>query len=400
MSKPLSILLVHNEYLLAGGEDSVLQAESALLRARGEQVHFHIVSSKSIDTKLKAMFVAWNFSYSSASKDEIKGLLATLRPDVVHVHNFVPLITPSVFDACQEFGVPVVQTLHNFRHICSASVLLRAGRICERCVTGTHYNAALNRCYRGSFVQSLVHAHMLEKHRRLRTWSHKVDRFIAVGRFVRDKYVAAGFPPERIAVKYNFLPDEFAGPPGDPAERWASPRALYVGRLAREKGVQTMIQAWRGIGIPLDVIGGGPLLEDLRASAPANVTIHGARPRADIFAAMRTATFQIMPSEWYEACPMVVVEGMAHGMPILASRLGAMQELVSDGETGLLFEPGNADDLASKVGWALSHREDMKSMAIRARDVSGERFNAAQNYRDLRNIYDTVIEERRRYSSI
>jgi glycosyltransferase involved in cell wall biosynthesis len=396
LSTPISILMVHNEYILAGGEDSVLQAESKLLQDHGEKVHFHIVSSKSIESKAQLLSIAWNFSYSNESKREIKALLAKLRPDVVHVHNFVPLITPSVFDACKESGVPVVQTLHNFRHICSSSVLLRDGKICEKCIGGTHYNAARYSCYRSSFLQSLIHGHMLEKHRRIGTWATKVDRFIAVARFARDKYVEAGFPPERIVAKYNFLPAELWGDPGNLDARWHAPRALYVGRLAPEKGVRTLVEAWREIDIPLDMIGGGQLEQELRQSAPANVTIHGARPRPEIFAAMRKATFQVMTSEWYETCPMVIVEGMAHGLPIIASRLGGMQEIVSDKETGLLFEAGNPRDLAAKVRWALGHSDDMKAMSPRAIKVSQERFGAEQNYRELRKIYDTVIEENRR----
>jgi hypothetical protein len=197
MPKPLSILIIHNEYNLAGGEDSVLLAESKLLSEHGENVHFHIVTSKSIASKSQLLSIAWNFSYSETSKQEVKRILAELRPDIVHVHNFVPLITPSVFDACQESGIPVVQTIHNFRNICSASVLLRDGKICEKCVVGSHYNAALHSCYRRSFAQSLIHGHMLEKHRRLGTWATKVDRFIAVAGIARDKYIEAGIPPER-----------------------------------------------------------------------------------------------------------------------------------------------------------------------------------------------------------
>ena len=394
MSKPLSVLILHNEYLLSGGEDSVLQAESALLRGHGDRVHVHIVTSKSIGTIAQKLAVAWNFTYSNSSKQAIKTLIAGVRPDVVHVHNFVPLLTPSVFDACQESGVPVVQTLHNFRHLCSGSVLLRDGNICEDCITGTHYHAALHRCYRESFFQSLVHAHMLEQHRRRGTWANKVDRFIAVSAFTREKYIEAGFPPDRVVVKYNFLPNDMTAVPADLDARWRQPRALFVGRLAREKGVHTLIEAWRDAAIPLDVIGAGPLLEEVRGSAPDNVSVLGVKPRAETLAAMRHATFMVMPSEWYETCPMVLVEGLAHGLPIIASRLGGMREVVSDGETGLLFEPGNAEDLAGKVRWLLAHPEAGKAMALRAREVFEQRFSAEQNYRELRKIYENVIAER------
>lgn len=395
MTRPLKILLIHNEYILAGGEDSVLQAESELLQSHGDDVRSHIVSSKSIDSKSKMLSVAWNFSYSQSSKRRIMDLLAETRPDVAHVHNFVPLITPSVFDACQESNVPVVQTLHNYRYLCSASVLLRDGKICEKCVHGSHYNAARYKCFRGSLPQSLIHAHMLEKHYRLKTWSTKVDRFIAVGKFVREKYLEAGFPPERVVAKYNFLPAGFGVAPTDLDARWAEPRALFVGRLAPEKGVRTMIEGWRDLDVPLDVFGGGPLEDELKKAAPDNVTILGARPREEVFAAMKRAAFLVMPSEWYEACPMVLVEGMAHGLPIVATRLGAMAEIVADGETGVLFEPANARDLVEKVNQVLAQPEEMKAMAVQAQKVSETRFSAEQNYRELRAIYETVIEERR-----
>lgn len=392
---PLSVLIVHNEYVLAGGEDSVLQAERDLLRAHGDRVDLHIVTSKSIKTISQKLAVAWNFSHSRAAKREIKEQIRKLRPDVVHVHNFVPLITPSVFDACQEAGVPVVQTLHNFRYLCSPGVLLRNGEICEQCIGGSHYHAALHKCYRGSFIQSMIHANMLERNRGKRGWIHKVDRFIAVSAFTREKYIEGGFSPERLVVKYNFLPDSMAPPPANVDDRWRTPKALFVGRVDRVKGVRTMIEAWQDMDIPLDVIGPGPLLEEIRERAPSNVNVLGAKSRQETMAAMRQATFLVMPSEWYETCPMVLVEGMAHGLPIVASRLGGMKEIILDGDTGLLFEPGNADDLEDKARWMFAHPREVKAMSHRARAIFEQRYSADQNYRELRKIYEDVIAEHR-----
>ena len=391
----LTVLIVHNEYLNRGGEDSVLESERDLLRAYGHRVEVFKMSAKSLKSPMDKLRAARNLTYSESSKQAVIEEIRRVGPDVVHVHNFVPLLTPSVFDACQESGVPVVQTLHNFRYLCSASSLFRAGRVCEDCIAGSHYQAVLHRCYRGSAVQSLLHAHMLTTHEHKGTWARKVDRFIAVSNFAKGKYVEGGFRPDQIEVKHNFVSKDLENPQARGEVVASRTRAVFVGRLTPEKGVLTMLRAWQDLRMPLDIVGDGPLLEELQRATLPNVTVHGRKSREETVAMMRSAKALIMPSEWYEACPMVLIEAMSQSTPIITTNLGGMAELVIDGQTGLQFPPGDSAALAERARWALSHPAEFQELGRRGRKRFEEQFTASRNYARLMEIYGAVIAEKR-----
>jgi glycosyltransferase involved in cell wall biosynthesis len=386
------ILLVHNTYQQAGGEDTVVAGEMAMLRSHGHEVYFHMVSNDKIRGFWNELITGWRAPYSKWGKREMSKTLIKFRPDIVHVHNFFPLLTPSIYDAYQEVKVPVVQTLHNFRTICAGGFLVRDGKLCEDCIQGTSYQAVLHSCYRGSRLGSLAVARMIDVHRRKGTWNEKVDRFIALTNLSRNKFVEAGFPAERIVVKPNFFAEVESGDHTSPDRKGA----LFVGRLSQEKGIETLLRAWQSVDFPLRIIGDGPLRDKVRGQASGTIAALGRKESWQVVEEMTEALFLVMPSEWYEGFPMTLVEAFAQGLPVIASRLGAMAEIVEDGITGLLFKPGDAEDLVRKVRWANERPEEMRRMGCNARKVYEEKYTSEINYRQLIAIYEGVIEKYRR----
>lgn len=381
------VLLVHNYYQQPGGEDAVFKAEKLLLQQHGHEVDTFVASNHrllNLRQKIKAVTTA---HYSNDAKNQLTERLLQFRPDIVHVHNHFPLITPAAYDACQALGIPVVQTLHNYRTICPGALLMRDGSVCETCVTKSAYRSVIHACYRDSRMQTLVAAHAVTHHRKNKTWQTKVNRFIALTEFAKNKFAASGFPEHRIAVKPNFITSS-TGDMTDFSRNAKSPRrALFVGRLSKEKGVATLLASWRNNSQPLDIVGDGPLAASVRANTNANIVFHGQQTTNRVRQFMAEAAFVIMPSEWFEGLPMVVIEAYAQATPVLASRIGGLAEIVNDGVTGLLFDPGNARDLAEKARWLLSNPDACRKMGENARHEFLEKYNAPRNYQRLLEIY-------------
>lgn len=386
----MKILQVHNFYQRPGGEDVVLYNEGELLRDNGHCVRQLTVSNAILNHPLTSIFTAAHAAYSWAGRNMVAKALQEVQPDVVHVHNFFPVLTPSIYDACHAASVPVVQTLHNYRILCAAAHLYRNGTPCETCLSASPYQAVLHRCYRNSRLASL--ARMIDFHRRKDTWNRLVDCFIALTNFGKSRFCAGGIRPEKVAVKPNFVPD-----PGEPPEYCGRRTSfLYVGRLSPEKGVATLLAAWRNVDLPLHVIGDGPMRRNVQEVAGDRIAFLGQRPAPEVRQAMRSAACLIMPSEWYEGFPVVIAEAYANGLPVIASRLGAMKEVVGDGVTGLHFNPGDAEDLAEKVQWAASHPEEMRAMGRRARQTYEQYYTPQKNYAQLMHVYQRVIDNKAR----
>jgi len=308
---------------------------------------------------------------------------------VVHVHNFFPLLTPSVYYACRR-RIPVVQTLHNFRLICPNGMLLRQGKPCEQCVgRATAWPGVIHACYRNSYIGTAAVAAMLATHKLLGTWKADVAAYIAPLEFTRKKLIAGGLPPDRLFVKPNFLSSAPAG------TRSVEDFALFVGRLSPEKGVATLISAWRAgaQNRKLKIVGQGPASSVLQDAAGGNYGIEflGHRTRDEILNLMQRAKFLLVPSEWYEGFPLVIVEAFASGLPVIASRLGAMEEVVRDDCTGLLFNPGDSEDLLAKTNWAWDHPAEMNIMGKNARAEFEAKYTADRNYVLLMQIYDRAL---------
>lgn len=392
----MRILIFHNTYQQAGGEDMVVANEERLLRKHGNEVHVRIVSNDSIQGLWSKLTTAWRTSYSRWGQSEAMRKINETNPDIVHVHNFFPLLTPSIYDACLEAKVPVVQTLHNYRTICAGALLMRNGKPCEDCIQGTAYQAVIHGCYRGSRLGSLMVARMIDTHRKRGTWSVKVDRLIALTEFSKTKFLEAGFPVEKTVVKPNFVDEKKLVPPSQTARKGA----LFVGRLSQEKGVETLLCAWGSLDVPLRIVGDGPMMDWVGKKATGRITVHGKKEPKWVDWEMLRAAFLIMPSECFETFGLTIIEAFAKGLPVIASRLGAMEEIVEDGVTGLHFNPGDADDLAKKVRWASQHPEDMCGMGQNARRVYEEKYTPETNYRQLMAIYEDAIKENWRKRTI
>ncbi len=259
----MNILIIHNSYQQAGGEDVVVAQETGLLERNGHRVSIYKRSNDEIDdlTFGQRLGLISRIVSASDSKMAVRRILRELRPEVVHVHNTFAMVSPSVYKVCQEEGVPVVQTLHNYRLLCPAATFYRTGGPCEECVTHSLLRSVRYGCYRESRVMSGAIALMLKTHRSRQTWSGQIDAYIAISSFVKERFVQAGFPASKIFVKPNFVDPD----PGEGSN--SGDYALFLGRLSPEKGLLTLLQAWERLpsAVPLVIAGDGPMRHSLEA---------------------------------------------------------------------------------------------------------------------------------------
>jgi glycosyltransferase involved in cell wall biosynthesis len=380
-------LLCHEFYQQFGGEDRAFLNEAALLRSHGHQVVEYTRHNDEISHASRVGVAArsvWNVGVYR----ELRALIRRERPDIMHCTNIFPLISPSAYKAARDEGVPVVQALRNYRLLCPSATLMRDGRVCESCVNKTvAWPAVLHGCYQGSRLGSAVVASMLAIHNLKGTW-RQVDRFFTPSHFARNLFIRAGMPADRIDVKQNsVMPDPGPG-------SGAGGHVLFVGRLSPEKGINTLLNAWAELkhDIKLRIIGAGPcgkMVTDAAAN-DSRITALGELPFDSVLEELRAATCLVMPSVWYETFGRTIVEAYAAGTPVVASRLGTMEELVAPGRTGLLFEAGNASDLGRAV-IELYNRSDLNDMRLRARREFEDKYTVEQSYLRLMSIYERTI---------
>lgn len=376
----LRVLVAHNRYQQRGGEDAVVESEVALLRQHGHAVLEYQRDNHDLEGMSRVRAVAQTL-WSTRTVRDVESAVSDFKPDVLHVHNTFPLISPSIYWAAARHRLPVVQTLHNFRLICPQAMLLRDGKPCEACVGQTPWQGVLHRCYRGSATQTGALATMLTGHRAIGTYSTRITRYIALNSFCRDRFIAGGLPADRIVVKPNFVDlPEFP----ETSDRRSF---LFVGRLSEEKGIEVLVRAGSiaNVGEPILVAGAGPMATHLDGAS--GIQALGQLQSQAIYKQMRHVRALVLPSIWYENFPRTLVEAYACGLPVIASRLGAMASLVEDGVTGLLFEPGSADDLASKLAWAIQNPHAMARMGRNARGVYERDLTSESNYSQLMTIY-------------
>ncbi|HYE41362.1 MAG TPA: glycosyltransferase [Ramlibacter sp.] len=376
--------MAHNAYQQRGGEDSVAQAEVDLLRSRGHEVLLYSRHNDEIAGQGKAA-LAMQTVWSRRTSHDVDRLVREFDPDVIHVHNTFPLISPSLYWAADRARRPVVQTLHNFRLLCPQAMFLREGKVCEDCLGHVPWRGVARGCYRGSVAQSGVLAGAVTLHRALGTYQHKVTRYVALNQFCRDKFVQGGLPAERIRIKPNFIES-------DAQPQWSERSGgLFVGRLSEEKGVDVLADAVKQLpSNPVSVIGGGDLAT--LATEAFGERYLGFKPMGEILKQMGRSLYLVVPSIWYENFPRTIVEAYSCGLPVIASRIGALAEIVTDGVTGLLFEPGDAQDLAHKLQWAEDHPEAMCEMGRAARAAYEAHYTPERNYQQLMEIYVDAIE--------
>ena len=381
----MRILGVHNRYQIRGGEEECYEAEMALLAKRGHTVDLYEENNDSIANTGRLALAARTI-WSQTTYQNIRQQLLKHRYDIVHVQNFFPLVSPSIYYAAKAEGIPVVQTLHNYRLVCPNGLFFRDNKVCEDCVgKPVPYPGIVHGCYRKSTLASGGVAAMLSAHRAINTWQHKIDSYVALTNFARQKFIEGGLPADKITVKPHFIdPDPGIG-------NGRGNYALFVGRISVEKGLDTLLTAWRQIGsrLPLKIVGDGPLSGWVKQQAEqlTDVEYLGRKPLGEVYDLMGEATMQVFPSKWYETFGRVAVEAYAKGTPVMAANHGAIAELVKPKYTGWHFKPGDAQDLADRVSQALEDPSALKEMRRTARTEFEQHYTAESNYRQLMDIY-------------
>jgi glycosyltransferase involved in cell wall biosynthesis len=385
----MKVLLVHNHYQEKGGEDSVVESERELLSDYGVEVKLLEANNDHIVGVRRKLITSATVFYNTRGVDQLNAAVAAFKPDVVHVHNWFPTLSPAIFGACKKKGVPVVHTLHNYRLLCVKASLYRDGSPCEDCL-GTTFRlpGIVHGCYRGSRPGSAAATAAMLTHWHRGTWHDAVDRFIALSEFARMKLIEGGLPAEKIDVKPNSL----ASDPGIRSGKGGY--FAYVGRLTEEKGIMTLLDCWRlGPDLPkLFIVGTGPLQEHVHeaASSLCNVEWLGPRRGGNVLDIIGNAMALICPSLWYEGMPRVVIESMAVGTPVIASRLGTYLEMIDHGRCGMLFDPGRADALLACVREFI-HSGASTEMRAQTRRQFESRYSSEQNIKRLVEIYERAL---------
>lgn len=393
----MRILTVHSHYKIRGGEEEVFEAEVNLLRQKGHIVDVYEDRNERVN-HLNPANLALKTIWSQEAYQVVSDRLKANTYDIVHVHNFFPLISPSIYYAARAEGVPVVQTLHNYRLICPNGLFFRQGKICEDCLgQSIPWSGAWHSCYRENKAASTATVGMLSIHRALKTWNKLVDKYIVLTEFAKTKFIQGGLPPERIVVKPNFVaPDPKVG-------TGKRKYLLYVGRLSVEKGLDVLLNAWKQLDrqIPLKIVGDGPLSKQVieATQQSSNIEWLGRKPVEEVYQIMGEAIAVIIPSKWYETFGRVATEAFAKGTPVIASNLGAIAELIEGDRIGLNFQSGDALDLANKVKWILEHPDELSAMGTAARQEFEAKYTADINYQQLIAIYHSLKPNNYRQSA-
>jgi glycosyltransferase involved in cell wall biosynthesis len=389
----MRVAIFHNRYFQRGGEDAASDAEAALLAKAGHAVHRFTVDNREAigGSVLGPVRTAFSAHWNPETPRQVDAFLDAHPVDVAHVHNFFPVLSPSLHWALARRGVPVVQTLHNYRLLCANGMLMREGRPCEECVTRGPWNALRHGCYRGSRAQTAVWARVIAHHRRRGTWEDAVACFVTPSGFARGKLLQAGLAPERVVVKPNPVADP--GPPSPPGEG-----AVFVGRLSREKGVDLLLEAWRaaGGGAPLAIAGTGPEEARLRAQGASipGVRFLGELDHGRALSAIAAAAFVVIPSRWYEVFPTVAIEALACGRALVVPRDTALAEIALPGRTGLHFAFGDAADLARACRELLQAAPFTRALGEEARADFEEHYAPDVALRRLEQLYEQALGAR------
>lgn len=385
----MKILMCHNYYQQPGGEDRVFAEEVRLLEENGHDVQTFTVHNDAIRDRSR-LAVAVETLWNRRVARELRTRVEHDRFDLVHFHNTFPLISPAAYYAVRSRGIPVVQTLHNYRLLCPNALFMRNGAVCEDCLgKRLSWPGVLHGCYKGSRSGTAVLTAMQGLHRGMGTWNRAVTMYIALSEFSRGKFIAGGIPAERICVKPNFVS------PVPELGKEHGNYAIFVGRLSIEKGLDTLLAAWKRLpgARPLKIVGDGPLAPLVKQAAAEDPRIEwcGSRGQEEVFSLIGDAAFLVLPSACYENCPRTILEAYAKGTPVVASRLGAMAEFVIDGRTGVHFTSGDAADLAAKIERLWQNPADLAEMRSAARSEFEQKYTAEQNIGQLEAIYADAL---------
>lgn len=430
-NRPLRILIVHNAYRIPGGEDSVVENEAALLKAAGCEVEFYLKNNKEMDDYrlFQKALLPFRSIYSGKTYREVKTLIQKKQIDLVHVHNTLTIISPSVYYAALSCGVPVIQTVHNYRLICPGALLLRNGHVCTDCLTGSLSCSVRHRCYRVSRIQTLISSLILRYHRK-RDVYRKIS-YICLTEFNREMLLklntAGKHPKERIRPANVYVKPNFAADPGAPIPyEQRAKRILYVGRMESYKGIFDLLDAWTQYessippvvaDAPVDesapaasdippvmelwLCGSGPeesrITELISKRGLKRVRFLGQCPHEQILKLMGDSLAVCMPSKCYEGFPVTIAESYACGTPVIGSNLGNVGNLIAHGQTGFHFPPGDIDALAAYfINWEKEYEKTARTISAQARRLYEECYTPEHNLKQLLAIYEKVLQHENR----
>lgn len=402
----MKILLVNKFFFLKGGAETIFFDTARLLEKQGHRVVFfsmahernecseyekYFVSKVDYDKTgfRNALSCSGRLLYSFEARKKIEALIAAEKPDIAHLHNIYHQISPSILHSLRKFHIPVVMTLHDYKISCAQYLMMAQGRPCEACINNTYYHCFLKNCIGGSHLRSLLNTiEMVVHHKILRIYD-TIDCFISPSTFLKAEVEKMGFRGKNIMVLPNVLRIE------DYSPAYSTPQGsiLYFGRLSKEKGLLTLLEAAKGLKkIRFKIIGEGPLQPALEAKIREekidNVSLPGYKTAEVLKNEIRESSFVILPSEWYENNPRSLIEAFALAKPVIGARIGGIPELVIDGKTGLTFEPGNAPDLRSKIQDLLDHPVKIEEMGRNARAFVEQELSIQKYYKKLMEIYE------------
>lgn len=385
---PLRVLMAHNYYQHPGGEDESFGAEAAMLERDGHEVTRFVVRSSQV-LEHSRLRLAANTLWNKATYRDIADVVRGQKYDVAHFQNTFPVLSPSVYYAARREGIPIIQSMRNYRLSCVNGMHFRDNEVCTDCVgASAPWRGVLHGCYRDSRAASAVVASMVAVHKLRRTFTDVVNAYIAVSGAVRDVLVASGIPADKVFVKPNtVVPD-----PGE--SKAARSFAVFVGRLSAEKGLVTLLDAWETTVDPpeLLIIGDGPLAELVQRRSSPKIHLLGQLPLSQTLEVLGQARFVVVPSRWMEPFGRVVVEAFAKGTPVLAGRTGGLAEIVDHGHTGRLFDPNSVADLVEQIGWFMRNIDSAKEMGKQARLEYERRYAPDVNSHQLVAIYEEVMK--------
>lgn len=396
----MKILAIHNFHRKgsASGDDQVFKSETALLEAHGHQVLRYTDINDRFDSAgpLGKLAGVLGMLWSRRNYQGVRELIRREKPDIVHIHTFFPLLSPSVLYAAKREGCKVVATLHDTRFVCPCATSLRGNQLCNACGDGHYLRMCRYGCFKGSKIQSLPVAAIFKYHRMRRSFYEQIDRYICLNDNQIRLLVEIGFDRRKIVKKYNFVPDAQAAissqvPPSLP-ERYV----VFYGRIGEEKGVRILERIWEQLPeIPLVVMGGGPLENEFRdwAEGRENVFFLGYTPHEACLAIVKGAQFVVFPSIWYEGCSMVEIEAESLGKAIVATDLGFSSEAIDEGRNGYKVPLGDVDGFVQKIRGLWNDPDTCSTMGREARRDYESKYTEEDNYRQLMEIYRKILQE-------
>ncbi len=367
----------------------MVESEARLLVDHGAEVQLLESNNDAIVGFIGKLQASKFVFYNSGASTLLRQQIATFKPNIVHVHNWFPTLSPAIFRVCKQLSTPVIHTVHNYRLLCIKGSLYRNGKPCEDCLnTAFRSSGVIHACYRESRLGSAAATAGMLTHWRAGTWEKIVDQYIALSEFARKKLIEGGLPAQKITVKPNSL--DYDPPVGNGGGRYFA----YIGRLTEEKGLRTLLHCWKNnASLPeLKIVGTGPLEAEIQqvANSITNVTYLGGRSSHEVLAILSSATALICPSLWYEGMPRVVIEAMAVGTPVIASRLGTYVEMIDHGVYGGLFTPNDSEDLYACLRGFMD-RGLFAKMRVETRRQFDLKYGVQNNIHRLLDIYKTTI---------